>query len=1246
MDDQDYYQLKKKITPGSIDVHPSENAIIVNYYVQATMVDENGFPMTSDRKAMQKVIRVKSLGPHSNLSNLAHEIVEKCKLIHPSKERDVEQVLYYLQQRGFNEEPSEASNRAWLKRQMDEARQQQQEEEGYSRTEQDEYSSLDRIEQYVEGLYEEIPEKIAATRKILQLAKAPENMENLISNESLISALSRVLREENKKSMELVTNIIYIFFCFSNYSRFHPFITANKIGDMCLRITDQELHRFSIWVQDVEKLESKCEQNPDNPSLMKDLDQEHRKFQSMIRRQDQLLFVCFHLLLNIAEDINIEVKMVKRDIIKYLFLMLERKTPELLLLAVTFLKKLSVFKENKEEMVKNREELLGKLDALLPSENQALQTLILRLLLNLSHDSKFRMGLVRFGFLQKGVELLHTKNHMLLALQLLYQLSIDDASRAAFAESDLIKMILEFKSDKVSPDLMGLAINIATDPACAEIICEDNGLKFLFKRAIKTRDILIFKMLRNISNQEGDLKIMFLDYIDDLMHLMLKNQSNPELVVEIMGIVGTLTIPDFDFAKLAEAYDLIPFIEHHFTLAVRAAEVSKGQGSNAGLTEDDDITLEAVVLLGTMANDESVPPLVAKSNVVYLLMELMLAKEEDDEIVLQIIYATYQFLLHDDTRDILINKTHLLYDRNTQIRKMCDVCLDIIAEIDEEWVKNIKQQKFQWHNAEYLAVVAQATHSNEDEYEDHDDDESHNRFKEEWPQREEAEDTDEEEIYLSSDEFRVLTATEMGSRNHEVVPTSLITSIAALKRGGVTKHLGNLAKNKLVAREVSVKYEGYRLTYGGYDYLALRSFSKRGSIHSVGNQIGVGKESDIYIVANENGEQMVLKLHRLGRTSFRTVKANRDYLRNRSTGSWLYLSRLAAMKEFAFMKVLHENGFPVPTPIDCNRHCVVMSLIDAYPLCQVRDVENPGKLYSKLMDLIVRLACSGLIHGDFNEFNLLITNDDEPILIDFPQMVSTSHRNAEMYFNRDVDCIRTFFRRRFQYESSIYPKFTIDAKREFSLDIEVAASGFTKNLQDDLERYMELNIADGDEVQEEDGDEDDDDDGEEYEEEGVEEEELLGETAVKGEADMEETTQSLESLHMDSQVDPKVWETDDINEAEPEGENATDAPRQELETSDQEEEEGEEEDEDMEEELQAPNNRAFKPYRDQKQTASSSKPSTSKTATKHKLDESEVRKRVAQGIRSSKQRSNYSANSTKNRKGRADRDSAKNISDF
>ncbi|KAG9355086.1 hypothetical protein JZ751_001799 [Albula glossodonta] len=302
--------------------------------------------------------------------------------------------------------------------------------------------------------------------------------------------------------------------------------------------------------------------------------------------------------------------------------------------------------------------------------------------------------------------------------------------------------------------------------------------------------------------------------------------------------------------------------------------------------------------------------------------------------------------------------------------------------------------------------------------------------------------------YLTRDDFRVLTAVEMGMKNHEIVPVSLVASIASLKHGGCNKILRELVKHKLVVYERTKTVQGYCLNYGGYDYLALKTLSARDVITSVGNQMGVGKESDIYIVANSEEEQFALKLHRLGRTSFRNLKNKRDYHKHRNKMSWLYLSRLSAMKEYAYMKALYDRGFPVPKPVDYNRHAVVMELINGYPLCQVHEVEDPAAVYNEAMELIVKLANYGLIHGDFNEFNLMLDDKDHITMIDFPQMVSTSHVNAEWYFDRDVKCIRDFFIRRFNYESELYPTFK-DIRRECCLDVEISASGFTKDMQQD-----------------------------------------------------------------------------------------------------------------------------------------------------------------------------------------------------
>jgi RIO kinase 2 len=270
----------------------------------------------------------------------------------------------------------------------------------------------------------------------------------------------------------------------------------------------------------------------------------------------------------------------------------------------------------------------------------------------------------------------------------------------------------------------------------------------------------------------------------------------------------------------------------------------------------------------------------------------------------------------------------------------------------------------------------------------------------------------------------------------------------------------------------------------------------------------------------------------------------------------MYMSRLAALKEYTFMQALRANGFAVPEPIAQSRHTIVMSLVDAFPLRQISMVPDPAGLYDELIEMILQLARYGLIHGDFNEFNILIkeetvtaitttppasasastfsnnaqlvepissteplpsteqpcaqppdphnttTTTITPILIDFPQMVSIDHANAAMYFDRDVQCIKRFFARRFHFTSDAPGPFFADARKLVGrdgatrLDVAAEASGFSKKMAKELEAYMREVGVDGDGVgggvmgdEDEDGDEGDPDadaDDEDTDEDGME----------------------------------------------------------------------------------------------------------------------------------------------------------------
>ena len=75
-----------------------------------------------------------------------------------------------------------------------------------------------------------------------------------------------------------------------------------------------------------------------------------------------------------------------------------------------------------------------------------------------------------------------------------------------------------------------------------------------------------------------------------------------------------------------------------------------------------------------------------------------------------------------------------------------------------------------------------------------------------------------------------------------------------------------------------------------------------------------------------------------------------------------------------------------------------MEYIPSYPLNKIDDIKDKNIVYQKLMNFIY----NRLVHGDFNEFNILVTiNNNYIVVIDFPQMISIEHKEAENYFKKD-----------------------------------------------------------------------------------------------------------------------------------------------------------------------------------------------------------------------------------------------------
>ena len=58
-------------------------------------------------------------------------------------------------------------------------------------------------------------------------------------------------------------------------------------------------------------------------------------------------------------------------------------------------------------------------------------------------------------------------------------------------------------------EVVALCINLAANARCAQLICDGGGLKLLMKRAFKNHDVMMMKMIRNISLHDGPTKMLF-----------------------------------------------------------------------------------------------------------------------------------------------------------------------------------------------------------------------------------------------------------------------------------------------------------------------------------------------------------------------------------------------------------------------------------------------------------------------------------------------------------------------------------------------------------------------------------------------------------------------------------------------------------------------------------------------------------------------------------------------------------------
>ena len=556
--------------------------------------------------------------------------------------------------------------------------------------------NIEDIEKYVDLLYENPEEKIKGARNLLYLIQSPNNIYIICEEqEKLLDVISRTLRDEHKKILELAIYLIYFFYSFSQYQLFHPLLLHRSVGEICMGIIDYNLMKFDYRKEELINLSTSNKLSP------KDYQVHLEKFLFLVRKQDRLLTKAFQILYRLAEDPKVEVKMVKKGIVNLLLKNMGRININLLLEVLLFLKKLSIIQVNKDAMITGK--IFEKMMKVFEIRHPYIWAINLQIFFNLSFDHGFRLQVISkpeaFYQLTSFFKLTDFRSNI---LRIFYNFSLEEKALPLFYNSETLFIIYElldkFPEKIIGAELAALTLNLIAYPPNAQKLAENGRVKNLIERVIKNSDFELMKIIKTIienCNNDKSINKIYNKYIDEhFMPIIISKQETNEYLIETIYI---LSYVDTDWEQKMEKYHLIDFFE-----------------KNLKTQNYDEYLLAVISFFSNIASNKACSLNIAKSKIIPLLNEILVRKMDSLNIVFNIIFSLYQMLPWKDTRELIIKNDELiqlilncLKCPNEQINFISMRFLEIIQIFEKKWSEKIKKEKFKLYNNELINKITE-----------------------------------------------------------------------------------------------------------------------------------------------------------------------------------------------------------------------------------------------------------------------------------------------------------------------------------------------------------------------------------------------------------------------------------------------------------------------------------------------------------------------------------------------------------
>ncbi len=202
-----------------------------------------------------------------------------------------------------------------------------------------------------------------------------------------------------------------------------------------------------------------------------------------------------------------------------------------------------------------------------------------------------------------------------------------------------------------------------------------------------------------------------------------------------------------------------------------------------------------------------------------------------------------------------------------------------------------------------------------------------------------------------------------------------------------------------------------------FTLLTLYDLSNRGYFDVLYGTVKTGKESNVFLAKDREGQRLAVKIHRMLTADFHAmikyIEGDRRFSKIKKNRRSTILAWVE--KEFQNLKTAYDADVRVPMPVIAKKNVLIMDFIGEGDFASptLKDAKiNTQEVYEEVVLNMKRLFEAGLVHGDLSEYNILLRKD-EVVLIDLSQAVPADHHLAEELLKRDAKNVARFFGKKF-----------------------------------------------------------------------------------------------------------------------------------------------------------------------------------------------------------------------------------------